>query len=147
MSYVIVLFKRFTRQTRSVGSNKILIDSMSPNFIGSMGLSNTIYYWIKYNILLATNNYIIGRDINKIYLIQLYFFSRCTADGIYRTVTRVRNRIPRALWHLPFTQLHGSFYPFNVEEGSTESGDLRSVIRSSLDSVLTVNSTIIIINY
>ena len=31
--HVIVLFRRFTKQTRLVGSNKILIDSMWLNFI------------------------------------------------------------------------------------------------------------------
>ena len=32
----IVLFRRFTKQTRLFGSSKILIDSMSINFIDSM---------------------------------------------------------------------------------------------------------------
>ena len=32
----LVLFGRFTKQTRVVGSNKILVDSMSLNFINSV---------------------------------------------------------------------------------------------------------------
>ena len=38
----LVLFRRFNKQTRLVGSNKILIDSMSLNFIH--GEKNTITF-------------------------------------------------------------------------------------------------------
>ena len=34
--FQLVLFRRFTKQTRVVGSNKILIDSISLNFIDSV---------------------------------------------------------------------------------------------------------------
>ena len=34
--YVIVLFRRFTKQTGLAGFNKILIDSMSLNFIDTV---------------------------------------------------------------------------------------------------------------
>ena len=44
-----VLFRRFTKQTRLLGSNKILIDLISLNFIGSMHGEN---FWGKFYIII-----------------------------------------------------------------------------------------------
>ena len=59
----LVLFRRFTKRTRLVGSNKILIDSMSLNFIDSVVIqmkdiieSNRIFSF-------AADKYLIARDL------------------------------------------------------------------------------------
>ena len=53
----IVLFRRLTKQTRLVDSNKILIDSMSLNFRDSVVIqikdiieSNRFFHWRQINI-------------------------------------------------------------------------------------------------
>ena len=64
ISYVIIvffwllLFRRFTKQTRLVGSNKILIDSMSLNFIDTVVIQikdiielNRLFLWRQISIL------------------------------------------------------------------------------------------------
>ena len=68
----LVLFRRFTEQARLGGSNKIVIDLMSLNFIDSVVIqikdiidSNRFSYWRQINISYA-----------EISLIQLNFFSR-----------------------------------------------------------------------
>ena len=55
--FQLVLFRRFTKQTRLDGSNKILISSMSLNFIDSMIIqikdiirSNRFFHWRQINI-------------------------------------------------------------------------------------------------
>ena len=40
----IVLFRGFTKQTRLLGSNKILIDSMLPNFIETVVIQKKISF-------------------------------------------------------------------------------------------------------
>ena len=52
----IVLFGRFTKQTHLVGSNKILIDSMSLNFIDS------VVFQIKY--IIELNKFFNWQQIN-----------------------------------------------------------------------------------
>ena len=54
----LVLFRGFTKQTRLLGSNKILIDSMLPNFIDTLVIqikdiieSNRLFHWRQINIL------------------------------------------------------------------------------------------------
>ena len=56
--FQLVLFRRFTKQTRLVGSNKIITDdSVSQNFIDSVVQikdiieSNIFYHWRQINIL------------------------------------------------------------------------------------------------
>ena len=75
----LVLFRSFTKQTRLVGSSKILIDSMSLNFIDNVVIQ------IKD---IEVNRLFYGRQINisqaKISLIQLNF-SRCTQCQIIRS--------------------------------------------------------------
>ena len=53
----LVLFIRFTKQTRLVGSSKILIDSMSLNFIDTVIIQikdiiepNRLFHWRQINI-------------------------------------------------------------------------------------------------
>ena len=53
----LVLFRPFTKQTRLVGSNKILIDSMSLNFIDTVVIKikyiiqlNRLFHWQQMNI-------------------------------------------------------------------------------------------------
>ena len=59
----LVLFRRFTKQTRLVGSNKILIDSMSLNFIDFVVIQiKDIIESNKFFSLLA-NKYLIDRDL------------------------------------------------------------------------------------
>ena len=108
----LVLFRRFTKQTRLVGSNKILIDLMSLNFIDYSVViqikdiieSNKFFHWRQINILWA--------DIS---LIQLNFFSRCTRPQLrvpeligYLSRFRISNLIGYA------TSLGYSIYPSNV---------------------------------
>ena len=85
-------------------------------------------------------------NLKKAYVIKLVkTLSPC---GVYRAVPRVWYRMPRALWHPPFTHFHRCFYPFNLQGGSAESEDRpRTLIRPSLESVFTVNLIINIINY
>ena len=60
--YVIVLFRRFTKQTRVVGSNKVFIDSMLLNFIDIVIIQIKDITELEI-ISLVAYKYLIGQDL------------------------------------------------------------------------------------